>query len=222
MYTVGSWFTILMDLAILAIVGIVALIYINYKRGQYQRAAVRCIRAEVVQPTGWSKFYIVPCEPDAKSVTVDGLSYFLDFPETEVIVGAAQIDRGKGNPGKGEKEKEAPANQRRWGRHPMVPFLGLTTMQVPIRIETWYLDNPIPVRQGAVPSPDYMAMEIEAMKRGAIAAAGTIKLAETEARQKELANAIGNQPNKTYVYAGIVAILIAVIVVGVLIVQGTL
>ena len=214
MYTVGSWFTILMDLAILAIVGIVALIYINYKRGQYQREAVRCIRAEIVQPTGWSKFYIAPCEPDAKSVTVDGLHYFLDFPEAEVPI--------KDNPGKGEKRKEAPANQRRWGRHPMVPFLGLTTMQVPIRIESWYLGNPIPVRQGAVPSPEYMAMEIEAMKRGAIAAAGTIKLAETEARQKELANAIGNQPNKTYVYAGIVAILIAVIVVGVLMVQQTL
>lgn len=213
MYEVGYWFVYLMNGAILAILAALALVAIYVKRGQYQRTAEKSIQVEMIQPSGHSRFYTVECAQDAKSIDIEGGTYYFDFPPVKL-----PDKKGKGetlstealgkDPSDNGDKKEKPGNERRWGKHPLIPFMGLSTLLVPIRKETFYLNNPIPMRLGPVPSAEYMAAEIAAMKRGAIAAAGTIKLAESEARQRQLSDAIANQPNKTYVYAALVGIII--------------
>ena len=59
MYTVGSWFPILMNLAILAIVGIVVLAMVFYYRGKYSKEAAGRVMVEVLMPSGWSQYYVV-------------------------------------------------------------------------------------------------------------------------------------------------------------------
>lgn len=224
MYEVGSWFVILMNGAILAILGAAALIAIYVKRAKYQKEAEKSIQAEIIQPSGHSKFYTVRCGQDAKSVDIGGGTYYFDFPATDTSTPDQKKKVDPLSPKSLEEEDnvEKPGNERRWGKHPVLPFMGLATLQVPIRKDTWYLGNWFPLRLGPPPSTAYTAMEIAAMKRGAIATAGTVKLAENEARQKQLQSTIANQPNKNYVYAGLAGIFIAVIVVGVLLVQALL
>lgn len=224
MYEVGSWFVILMNGAILAILGAVALVAIYVKRAQYQKEAEKSIQAEIIQPSGHSKFYTVRCGQDAKSVDIGGGTYYFDFPATDTSVPDQKKKVDPLSPESSEEEDnvEKPGNERRWGKHPVLPFMGLATLQVPIRKETWYLGNPLPQRLGPAPSTAYTALEIAAMKRGAISSAGTVKLAENEARQKQLQATIANQPNKNYVYAGLAGIFIAVIVSIVIMVQTSL
>lgn len=172
MHEVGSWFIYLMDAAIIAIFGMVALILIFIKRGQYQKEANRCIRAEIWQPTGWSEYHTVPCDFNAKSVSVSDFLYTL-------------------NPG-----------MRRYGKHPMNPFMGIPWLQVPIRVESWFQDNTEPIRQ-TYTNPIATAAEIKAMTREVGAATAAMQIQEVEARQKELTKAIANQPNKMIIYCGI-------------------
>ena len=169
MYQVGSWFIYLMDAAILAIIGIAAMIAIFVKRGQYQKQAQACIRAEIQLATGWSEYYTIPCDISAKSVTINNFIYHLD------------------------------PQRRRWGRHPMNPFMGLSWLQVPIRIETWYQDVAEPMRQ-TYDELICTSAEIMAMTREIQAVAVAMHIQEIEARQTELTRAIKNQPAKLVVY----------------------
>lgn len=109
-----SWQLYLIDFAIVAIVFAVALVYMQVKRGQYQREADRCIQAEIILETGKSEFHTVPCKERDEWVTVKGIDYHIDI------------------------------DHRRWGRHPRVPWLGFKSMQVDIRKETWFKDDPNP------------------------------------------------------------------------------
>ena len=168
-YEVGAWFIYLIDGAILAVIGIVLLILIMVKRGKYQKEATNCIRAEIQLPTGWSNYFTIPCDSNAKSVSIDNSIYLLD------------------------------PNKRRWGRHPMNPFMGLTWLQVPIRIETWSKDIPEPLRleqKTTIATAD----EIKAITREIQATNAAMMIQELESQQKELVNAISNQPNKILVY----------------------
>lgn len=169
MYEVGAWFIYLIDGAIFAIIGIAVLVAIFVKRGKYQKAAEKCIRAEIQLPTGWSEFHVVPCDINAKSVTIKDFIYTLD-----------------------------PA-RRRYGKYPSNPFLGLSWLQVPIRIETWYQDITEPMRQ-TYDKIIATSAEIMAITREIQAVTGAMQIQEIEARQKELTNAIANQPNKMVVY----------------------
>lgn len=171
-YEVGSWFVYLLDFAILCIVGMIVLIVIFVKRNKYQKEATTAIRAEIQLPTGWSEFHVVPCNSDARSVSIDDFNYMLNPAE------------------------------RRYGRYPMSPFMGLSWLQVPIRTETWFLDCPEPMRKTYSPIVA-TAAEIKAMTREVQATTAAMQIQEIDERQKELTNAIGNQPNKTYVYIGL-------------------
>ena len=171
-YTVGQWFIYLIDLAVLAIVAIGLLVFIFIKRQQYQKEAEHSILAEIQLPTGWSEYYVVPCEPNAKSVNIGNFTYLLD-PE-----------------------------KKRFTKYPMKPFLGLSWLQVPIRTESWYQDNPEPIR------PSYertiaTSAEIKAITREVSATTAAMQIQEIEARQNELTKAISNQPNKMFVYIGL-------------------
>ena len=116
MYEVGTWFLWLMDAAILAILGFIVLVMVFIKRNRYAKDAVGKLSAEIQLPTGWSSYYTIPVDDNAKTVTIDDFIYFLN-PE-----------------------------KRRFGKYPMAPFMGLKWLQVPIRIESWAKDNPEPIR----------------------------------------------------------------------------
>lgn len=172
MYQVGIWFVHLMNVAILAIIGVVVLIAIYVKRGHYMRDATRCIQAEILLSTGWPEYHTVRCGASDEWVTIKGYAYKLD------------------------------PTKRGWGLHPRIPFLGLTALQVAIRKETWYKDNPNPVHRDKE-VPEVTAAEIHAKTREATAIAAGAQIVEMDARQKQLVNAIANQPNKVYVYLGL-------------------
>lgn len=177
MYEVGPEFIILLDLAILAIIAFVIGIALFIKKGQYAKEAVGKLRAEIQLPTGWSEFHIVPIDDNAKSVTVDNFIYMIN-PE-----------------------------KRRFGVHPLRPFMGLAWLQSPIRIETWFKDNPEPMRQ-AYDATIATSAEIHAITREIQATDAAMRIQEMDARQQQLENALANQPNKTIVY-----ILLAVVAI---------
>ena len=92
MYTVGSWFVYLMNIAILAIVAIVIFVYMNVKRGQYLKEATVCIQAEIILETGHSEYYTVRCRANDEWVKIGNRRYKLDI------------------------------KRRQWGLHPRLPF----------------------------------------------------------------------------------------------------
>ena len=188
MYEVGIWFVHLMNVAILAIIGVVVLVAIFLKKRRYQSEASRCVQAEILLSTGWPEYHTVRSGANDEWLKVKGCEYKL-------------------NP-----------KQRRWGLHPRVPFLGLSDLQVPIRRETWYKDNPNPVYRSE-DVPQVTAAEVQAKTREAMAIAAGAEAVEMEARQRQLVDAIQNQPNKLWVYLGLGVILLVVVVMAV---QGLL
>lgn len=172
MHEVGSWFVYLIDLAVLCILGMIALVLIFLKKGTYQKEAEGCVRAEIELPTGWAEYHIVPCEFNAKSVVVDNFEYLLHPKE------------------------------RRYGKHPMKPFMGISWLQVPIRRESWYLDNAEPIRK-SYEEPVATAKEINAMRNEMAASTAAMEIEEIKAQSKVINRAIANQPNKWVVYGGI-------------------
>lgn len=184
MYEVGPWFVHLMNLAILAIVGVVILVAILVKKGQYQKEAAKCIQVELLTATGWPEYHTVRCGIDDAWVKVGNAQYKL-------------------NP-----------DQKRWGFHPRLPLMGLASLQAPIRKETFYKDNPNYVAFPEKKAPEITAAEIQAKTREAAAIAAGAEIVEIEARQHQLVEAIANQPNKMVVYVGLgIAVVLGAILV---------
>ena len=182
MYEVGEWFVYLMNLAILAVLGLIVVIAILRKRGQYQRETQKCTQCEIRQPTGWSEFYTVPCAINAKTVDVAGGTYRLN-PE-----------------------------KRSWGLHPRLPFLGLSSLQVPIRKETWYKDNPEPIKDPKQNLSPLTAAELKAIQREGRATMAARHSQQLEAANKQVIEAIANQANKVYVYLGLGVVVLGIII----------
>jgi len=221
MYEVGSWFVYLLDGAILAIIAFIALIMVFLKRNRYQKEAVNKLRAEIQLPTGWSDYFVVDVNDNARTVTVGKFVYFLN-PE-----------------------------KRKYGKHPLNPFMGLSWLQVPIRTESWAKDNPEPIQASyevietgekdaegnniKVPIIYYdtdddgnrvvaktlvaSSMEIKAVEDEHTAVATAMEIQEMHAQQKALVSAIENQPNKMIVYVGLGVVVLVCIVNLIYIVQ---
>lgn len=223
MYEVGSWFVYLLDGAILAIIAFIALVLVFVKRSKYAKEAVNKLRAEIQLPTGWSDYFIVDVNDNARTVSVDKdkFIYFLN-PE-----------------------------KRRYGKHPLNPFMGLSWLQVPIRTESWAKDNPEPIQPSyevietdekdadgkniKVPVIYYdtdedgekvvaktlvaSSMEIRAVVDEHTAVATAMEIQEMHAQQKTLVSAIENQPKKMIVYAGLGVVALVCIVNLIYIVQ---
>jgi len=183
MYTVGGWFVYLMNLAILAVVGIIVLVVIQVKKGQYLKDAAGKIQVEIWLATGYREYHTIPCDLNAKTITIGGSTYTL-------------------NP-----------NRMRWGRHPRLPFMGLASMQVPIRLESWFQGVKEPIAHPQEQVNSLSAQELRALMRQGRATLIARHSQLLEAGQKGLVNAIANQPNKVVVYAllGVTIIGIAII-----------
>ena len=183
MYEVGGWFVYLMNLAILAIVGVIVAVAILHKRGQYQKEATGRIQVEIWLTTGYREYHTIPCDLNAKTVTIGSSTYYL-------------------NPGR-----------IRWGRHPRLPFMGLASMQVPVRLESWFQGVAEPIAHPEEQVTSLSAQEIRALMRQGRATLIARHSQLLEAGQKGLVNAIANQPNKVvlYVMLGVAILGIAII-----------
>lgn len=165
--------TVLIDIFIIMVAVTAVVILYHIKRNKYAREASHNIMCEIEQPTGFCEYHVLPCDLSADSVTINNIVYFLN-PE-----------------------------HIRWGKYPLMPFMGFQSLQVPIRKEQWYQDNPNPkyawTEEDGLPYYvtgaiiDAKVKEIQASMIG-------MDIQEAEERQAELTYAITNQPNKLVVY----------------------
>ena len=183
MYTVGGWFVYLMNLAVLAIVGIIVLVYIRVKMGQYLKDAAGKIQVEIWLTTGYREYHTIPCDLNAQTVTIGSSTYYL-------------------NP-----------QRIRWGRHPRLPFMGLASMQVPIRLESFFQGIKEPIAHPEEQVTSLSAQELRALMRQGRATLIARHSQLLEAGQNRMIEAIANQPNKVvlYVLLGVALIGIAII-----------
>ena len=216
MYQVGPWFVYLMNAAVLALVALGIVIGILRKRGEYARVSAGKILAEVWLPTGRSVYVLAPPTPDGWVHLRKLGDYRLAGEKHLCACGhdhsthdlmqrgkSSEVYRGKCTVegcecAKMETARVLPAI-RRWGKYPSAPFLGIRTLQVDVRTESWYLNNPEPIT-----APEnrttVTAVDAQFHTRQTGAEAAAVEIQEQEARQKQLIDAISNQPHKMLVY----------------------
>lgn len=200
----------------------VGIVYWNYGR----KCRGKMI-AEIEHPTGFPTHHLVATTDGGRSVEVEGFTYVLGkdkdegkFPlDEEEQIKKREGDEVIGNP------KGKPYPVRKWAKFPDVPFLGLRFLQRTLRAETWFEDNPEPIRPyyGTITADGYFvgtlfatASEITSMKNEAEAAGLVGQIEADRARQKTLENTISKMPSKNVLYilivAGIIVGVIALIV----------
>ena len=214
MYEVGPWFIWIINGAVIAVVAVVVMVSVLRRRDRHAREAHNKVLAEVQLPTGRSLFTLVRPSPDGW-VTLGKLGdyklagerricqcgheegdHILSVePKTQVVV------RGKCNKCECTDFKMArliPAI-RRWGKYPPTPFLGLKTLQVDVRTESWYLNNPEPITPPETRNT-ITAVDAQFHTREMAAEIAAVEVQEQEARQRQLMEAIRNQPHKMVLY----------------------
>lgn len=214
MYQVGPWFVYLMNAAVLALIALGVLIGILKKRGEYAKVSAGKILAEVWLPTGRSIGVLARPTPDGW-VNLGKLGDYRlagerilcqcghDHPAHELMHKGKNVIRGRCTVEgceceRMETDRILPAI-RRWGKYPSAPFLGIKTLQVDVRTEAWYLNNPEPIT-----APEnrttVTAVDAQFHTREMAAEIAAVEIQEQEARQRQLMEAISNQPHKMLVY----------------------
>lgn len=224
MYQVGPWFVYIINLAVLAFVALGIMIWVLRKRNQHAQEAHGKILAEVWLPTGRAIPILAAPLPDGwvnlgklGDYKLAGEKRICTCGHEESFHNIAE-DKKRGQLIRTEcnnancacqnfqVDKLVPAI-RRWSKYPTNPFLGLKTLQVDVRTEAWYLNDPEPI----TPSENRMfvtAVDAQFHTREAAAELAAVEIQEHEARQRELQKAINNQPNKVIVYVGIAAVVV--------------
>jgi len=173
-----SWMIYLVDFLVfvLFVVGIIFLMAFR----MYRNAQGKII-AEVWEPSGYPVRKLTKWDRTGKTVEVDGCTYFLSKELTS-------------------KEKDELLEQgiavypsHRYTNYGFWPFKAI------LRIESWERNNPEPIRP-RYDKPVMTAAEITASKNEIQATTLAMDIQENQERQKQLTNAIANQPNKLVVY----------------------
>lgn len=214
MYEVGPWFVWVINLAVIAFVGIGIMIWVLRRRNKHASDAYGKVLAEVQLPTGRSIFTLTKPSPDGW-ISLGKLGDYRLAGERrlckcgheegfhEMAPGAKghEVIHGKClrcDCGQFEVDKLIPAI-RRWGKYPPAPFLGIKTLQVDVRTEAWYLNNPEPITP-AETRTTVTAVDAQFHTREMAAEMAAVEIQEQEARQRQLMEAIRNQPHKMVVY----------------------
>ncbi len=155
--------------------------------------------AEIWEPNGFPMRHLVDMAADGKAIEFEHGVYELTRDLTEEQIKA------------GEAQSYPSRRFTTWGRLP----LGKVT----IRIESWYKDDPNPIRPPHE-KPVVTALEYAARTRSIQASAIAMRIQENEARQRELEKTIRNQPSKIVVYIGLGACILVGIVAIFMIVQA--
>ena len=200
MYTVGQWFPIMMNLAILAIVGVVIFALIFHYRGKYENEARGRVMVEIKMPSGWSQYYVVKPMTDG-CVDLGKIGHYKLAPQ----VPDRDKSETKGNP----NPVITPSKQ--WDMYPRHPFLGMRRLQVPIRREEFFLNNPEPITW-----PEnritFTAIDARLHSKEVMAEQNAANIAETDARQRKWEEIVGKIPDKMVLYLLIgAAILVGII-----------
>jgi hypothetical protein len=222
-----------MNGAILAIIALIVLIWVLRKRNQHSKEAEGKILADIWLETGRSVKGLV--RPGADGwVRLGKLGdYRLATPKRICKCGCDESEHEKKAEGKevvvmgcaasGCKKFELDktiAPIRRWGKYPSNPFLGLRTLQVDVVTESWWRNNPEPI------TPEENRTRVTALDAAFHTRQGDTEKASEEineqvAMQKQLNQAIANQPNKMVLYLMVgVNILVGVIILIQMFTQG--
>ncbi len=183
----------------LAFMGVMILAIMALGGKLNERATRGKVIAEIWEPSGFPVRHLVDIAPDGKTVEVDNATYALPKEPTPEEAGKIQ--------------HHYPARRYvLWSKFPI-------GNKVTLRIESWEKDNPEPIRP-TYERPTVTSQEWTAQKRAIQATALAMRIQENEARQKQLENAIANQPNKVVVYIGLAIVAIIGIVTAVNAVQA--
>jgi len=212
MYEVGPWFVWIINLAVISFVGIGVLIWVLRRRSKHAADAYGKVLAEVQLPTGRSLSTLVKPSPDGW-VSLGKLGDYRLAGERRIC----QCDHEEGFHGMESKGSNVIRGKctvcactefqvktlipaiRRWGKYPPTPFLGLRTLQVDVRTEAWYLNNPEPITAPETRTT-VTAVDAQFHTREAAAEMAAVEIQEQEARQRQLLEAIRNQPHKLVLY----------------------
>lgn len=205
-----SWFVFLFNIVLIAF-GLAALILGMSWRNA--KSAEGKVIAEIWEPSGFPVRHLV--RPDSTGKTVEIQKCVYRFPkEYSDKKEGKEGDEGSQEPDVQDGSRRVRYPSRRYVLYPAAPPLGIKSLQVTLRIESWERDNPEPIRpyygELTVTAAEWYAAksEIQAIAVGA-------DVQESEAREKAMRSAITNQPNKMVVYGlcglGAVASTLAVI-----------
>jgi hypothetical protein len=222
----GPWSWPFFNCAVLAFVALIVMIVILRRRGKHALEAHGKVLAEVQLPTGRSLKRLVAPTPDGWVHLGKLGDYRLAGERMLCACGHEDSfhDYGtdsKKNPVRGKcmvdgcacaeyKMERVITAIRRWGKYPERPFLGLSTLQVDVRTESWYYNHPEPITP---PENRTLVTAVDAQfhTREIAAEMAAVEIQEQEGRQRELMKAIANQPHKTVVYVLLGGTLFAVI-----------
>ena len=223
MYEFGPWIWPFFNFAVLAFVALIVMIVILRRRGKHALEAHGKVLAEVQLPTGRSLKRLVAPTPDGWVHLGKLGDYRLAGERMLCACGHEDSfhDYGtdsKKNPVRGKcivdgcacaeyKMERVITAIRRWGKYPERPFLGLGTLQVDVRTESWYYNHPEPITP---PESRTLVTAVDAQfhTREIAAEMAAVEIQEQEARQQQLIKAIQNQPHKLVVYVGLGAVLL--------------
>lgn len=215
MYTVGSWFPIMMNLAIVAIVAVAFGGLMIYYKNQYDNQARGGIWADIWLPNGASFFKLVKPTVDGWVKVLKGhykLSVSRQFctcgheESNHVMTRSDSKDRVgrlkcqvQGCGCEAFESARVIPNVRRRAKYPPRPFLGLKFLQADVRTESWYLNNPEPITW-----PDnrltITALDSYVHTREMTADQSAAEIAENEARQRVWVDTIKKIPDKMVLY----------------------
>jgi len=218
MYTVGSWFPVLLNLSILAIVILVGIVWMLYRKSQYDKQARGAIWADIWLPSGDSFFKLVKPTVDGWVRLLKG-DYKLSVSKQFCKCGHEVDQHLMGDDRKLKCQVEGCLcreyelaytipNVRRRAKYPPRPFLGLKWLQCDVRTESWFLNNPDPITWADSRS-SVTALDAMVHTRQMAGQQEAASIAETEARQKKWEQIITKVPDKVTLYILIVIAIIA-------------
>lgn len=197
----GSWYFNLLYAGIAAIVIAVFFVLAWRRAGQYRQEAQGSIMAVIKRQNGFPLKKRVPLQPDGW-VRVGKGDYML--PKTGEIPKELQekpVEQWD------DKDRLLYRNERKvdetameWDRYPSTPFLGLKALQVPIRSQQWYENDPTPITWKGHKEPPVTAIEAQAHTRQLDAQNVAIRIHESEEREKRLVALFQTVANKYAVY----------------------
>jgi len=177
--------------------------------------------AEIWRSNGFPTRHLAKIEDNGKTVQVDDCTYFLAREEDEKqyqLADEEKKERADRGITKTAEKRNKPYPIKRWAKWPEKPFLGMGSLQRTLRLESWEEDNPEPMRPyyGTITAEGLFvghlhatASEVTSLKNEAEAAGLVGQIEEARARQEITERALANQPNKTYVYIGLVIAIVA-------------
>jgi len=209
MYTVGSWFPVLLNLAIIAIVVVAIIGWMLYQKSQYDKRSRGAIWADIWLPSGDSFYKLVKPTVDGWVSVLKGhykLSVSKQYCKCGHEVTQHLMDDNSklkcqvvDCPCKEYELERVVPNVRRKAKYPPRPFLGIKWLQSDVRTESWFLNNPEPI-VWADSRSSVTALDAMVHTRQMAGEQNAASIAETDAKQRKWEQIIEKVPDKMTLY----------------------